>query len=150
MMARSTTRSNQKPDTLMQDRISQSCRNLLRRTAGPYIRVKTRLLLGYRYVSFRRLRTCRLLGLPGLFANFTYDDVRNLVLDPVVAEIRNSPDPFRSSRGHNAVIFSHRKSDADAALTFNPSRDHGTVCVRPDIEFDPLPCKSRLCLAECA
>src|SRR5271157_4551228 len=37
MMARSTTRSNQKPDTLMQDHINQSCRNLLRRTAGPYI-----------------------------------------------------------------------------------------------------------------
>ena len=35
IMARSTICSNLKPDTLMQDRISQSCRNLLRRTAGP-------------------------------------------------------------------------------------------------------------------
>ena len=36
MMARSTNRSNQRPDTLMQDRNTTSP-NLLRRTAGPYI-----------------------------------------------------------------------------------------------------------------
>jgi hypothetical protein len=35
MMARST-RSNQRPDTLMQDRICQIDENLLQRTAGPY------------------------------------------------------------------------------------------------------------------
>ena len=40
MMARSTTRSNRRPDTLMQDRICQIDENLLHRTAGPYIRVK--------------------------------------------------------------------------------------------------------------
>ena len=40
MVARSTTRSNQRPDTLMQDRIRQIRRNLLRCTAGPYMRVK--------------------------------------------------------------------------------------------------------------
>src|SRR5262245_61533760 len=39
MMARSTNRSNQRPDTLMQDRKPPDRRNLLRRTAGPYIRV---------------------------------------------------------------------------------------------------------------
>ena len=37
MMARSTTRSNQRPDTLMQDRSPPDRRSLLRRTAGPYI-----------------------------------------------------------------------------------------------------------------
>ena len=41
MMARST-RSNRKPDTLMQDRISQSRGNLLHRTAGPYIGANNR------------------------------------------------------------------------------------------------------------
>jgi len=35
MMARSTTRSNQRPDTLMQDRSPTGRRRLLRRTAGP-------------------------------------------------------------------------------------------------------------------
>jgi hypothetical protein len=39
MMARSTTCSNQRPDTLMQDRICRIDENLLQRTAGPYIRV---------------------------------------------------------------------------------------------------------------
>ena len=39
MMARSTTRSKQRPDTLMQDRTAGSTKNLLQRTAGPYIRV---------------------------------------------------------------------------------------------------------------
>src|SRR6516225_5412154 len=38
MMARSTTRSNQRPDTLMQDRTSANSEKvLLQRTAGPYI-----------------------------------------------------------------------------------------------------------------
>jgi hypothetical protein len=41
MMARSTTCSNQRPDTLMQDRICRIDENLLQRTAGPYIRVTT-------------------------------------------------------------------------------------------------------------
>src|SRR5262245_41862826 len=41
IMARSTTRSNQQPDTLMQDRTRQDRRNLLHRTAGPYIEVKS-------------------------------------------------------------------------------------------------------------
>ena len=36
MMARSSTRSNQKPDTLMQDRIRRIDENLLPRTAEPY------------------------------------------------------------------------------------------------------------------
>jgi len=40
MMARSTTSSNQRPDTLMQDRYRQLDEDLLRRTAGPYIGVK--------------------------------------------------------------------------------------------------------------
>ena len=40
MMARSTNRSNQRPDTLMQDRKRTDRRNLLQRTAGPYIRVR--------------------------------------------------------------------------------------------------------------
>jgi hypothetical protein len=34
--------SNQRPDTLMQDRICQIDENLLHRTAGPYIRVRLR------------------------------------------------------------------------------------------------------------
>jgi hypothetical protein len=39
-MARSTKGSNQRPDTLMQDRTSaNSMKVLLQRTAGPYIRV---------------------------------------------------------------------------------------------------------------
>src|SRR5262249_23012753 len=42
MMARSTTCSNQRPDTLMRDRICRIEENLLQRTAGPYIRVKLR------------------------------------------------------------------------------------------------------------
>jgi hypothetical protein len=37
MVARSTTRSNQRPDTLMQDRICRIDESLLQRTAGPYI-----------------------------------------------------------------------------------------------------------------
>jgi len=38
MMARSTTRSNQRPDTLMQDRTSANSEKvLLQRTAGPYM-----------------------------------------------------------------------------------------------------------------
>src|SRR5262245_5714276 len=41
MMARSTRGSNQRPDTLMQDRTSaNSMKVLLQRTAGPYIWVK--------------------------------------------------------------------------------------------------------------
>jgi len=39
MMARSTTRSNLRPDTLMQDRRRQFDEIFLQRTAGPYIRV---------------------------------------------------------------------------------------------------------------
>ncbi|MEH2470088.1 hypothetical protein V1281_000663 [Nitrobacteraceae bacterium AZCC 2161] len=39
MMARSTTRSNQRPDTLMQDRSRQFDEIFLQRAAGPYIRV---------------------------------------------------------------------------------------------------------------
>src|SRR5215472_4922258 len=42
MMARSTKSSNQRPDTLMQDRTSAvSIKVLLQRTAGPYMWVKT-------------------------------------------------------------------------------------------------------------
>ena len=37
IVARSTERSNQRPDTSMQDRIRQIVKNRLRRTAGPYI-----------------------------------------------------------------------------------------------------------------
>jgi hypothetical protein len=37
MMARSTTRSNLRPDTLMQDRRRQFDEIFLQRTAGPYI-----------------------------------------------------------------------------------------------------------------
>src|SRR5258708_21392074 len=39
-MARSTTCSNQRPDTLMQDRSPPARRNRLQRTVGPYIWVK--------------------------------------------------------------------------------------------------------------
>jgi hypothetical protein len=39
-MARSTTRSNQRPDTLMQDRHRQFDEIFLQRTAGPYMWVK--------------------------------------------------------------------------------------------------------------
>src|SRR5215813_1870747 len=43
MMARSAKNSNQRPDTLMQDRTSaNSMKVLLQRAAGPYIRVKLR------------------------------------------------------------------------------------------------------------
>ena len=41
MMARSMKCSNQRPDTLMQDRISHVDEKLLQRTAGPYIGVKS-------------------------------------------------------------------------------------------------------------
>ena len=37
MMARSTTRSKQRPNTLMQDRNCRIGENLLQRAAGPYI-----------------------------------------------------------------------------------------------------------------
>jgi DNA invertase Pin-like site-specific DNA recombinase len=40
MMARSTMRSKQRPDTLIQDRICWIGEKLVQRTAGPYIRVK--------------------------------------------------------------------------------------------------------------
>ena len=40
MMARSSNRSNQRPDTLMQDQSLQIDEILLQRTAGPYIGVK--------------------------------------------------------------------------------------------------------------
>jgi len=46
----------------------QDRRNLLHRTAGPYIRVKTRRLLCYRNVGFRQLRTFRRLGPPRQWA----------------------------------------------------------------------------------
>jgi len=39
MMARSTTRSNLRPDTLMQDRRRQFDEIFLQRTAGPYMGV---------------------------------------------------------------------------------------------------------------
>src|SRR5215510_6075463 len=42
MMARSTTRSTQRPDTLMQDRSYRIDENLLQRAAGPYMRVRGR------------------------------------------------------------------------------------------------------------
>src|SRR5882757_3036993 len=42
MMARSTTRSNLRPDTLMQDRRRQFDEIFLQRTAGPYMWVKLR------------------------------------------------------------------------------------------------------------
>jgi hypothetical protein len=71
MMARSTTCSNQRPDTLMQDRIRRIDEDLLRRTAGPYIRVMTDKTQsehnesGYRTladiradIAFRRLGPC--------------------------------------------------------------------------------------------
>jgi hypothetical protein len=41
MMAGSTTRSNQRPDTLMQDRHRQFDEIFLQRTAGPYKGVKS-------------------------------------------------------------------------------------------------------------
>jgi hypothetical protein len=44
MMARSTTRSNQRPDTLMQDRRRQFDEIFLQRAAGPYIGVKSAVL----------------------------------------------------------------------------------------------------------
>jgi hypothetical protein len=44
MMARSTKRSNQRPDTLMQDRRRQFDEIFLQRAAGPYIRVKSAIL----------------------------------------------------------------------------------------------------------
>src|SRR3984957_3351022 len=44
MMARSTTRSNQRPDTLMQDHHRQFDEIFLQRTAGPYIGVKSTTL----------------------------------------------------------------------------------------------------------
>src|SRR5262249_12780006 len=59
MMARSTRGSNQRPDTLMQDRTSaNSMKVLLQRTAGPYIWVKSRqsVLLGL-CPLYRRKRT---------------------------------------------------------------------------------------------
>jgi hypothetical protein len=40
IVARSTKRSNRRPDTLMQDRQPPNRRNFLRHTAGPYIGVK--------------------------------------------------------------------------------------------------------------
>jgi hypothetical protein len=49
--------SNRRPDTLMQDRISQDRRNLLHRTAGPYIRVKMRSPVQRSKVRFHQLRT---------------------------------------------------------------------------------------------
>jgi hypothetical protein len=39
MVARGTKRSNQRPDTLMQDRHPPNRKHFLRHTAGPYIRV---------------------------------------------------------------------------------------------------------------
>src|SRR4029077_1354284 len=44
MMARSTPRSKQRPDTLTQDRICRIDENLLQRTAGPYIWVNRVIL----------------------------------------------------------------------------------------------------------
>jgi hypothetical protein len=58
MMARSKC-SNQRPDTLMQDRSPPARRNLLQRTAGPYIGVKSAGLTPHRplpvYPNQRRL-----------------------------------------------------------------------------------------------
>src|SRR5215468_9900962 len=59
MMARSTTCSNQRPDTLMQDRICRIEENLLQRTAGPYIWVKSRSRVNQRSVGRPILRDGR-------------------------------------------------------------------------------------------
>src|SRR5258708_24941692 len=59
MMARSKC-SNQRPDTLMQDRSPPARRNHLQRTAGPYIRVKTGGRDGaIRFPVYPRQPTCR-------------------------------------------------------------------------------------------
>src|SRR4029077_10404579 len=58
MMARSTTRSNQRPDKLMQDRRRQFDEIFLQRTAGPYIRVnRVGSAVGQRLPVFRRKQT---------------------------------------------------------------------------------------------
>src|ERR1700686_4714076 len=60
MMARSTTRSNQRPDTLMQDRHRQFDEIFLQRTAGPYIRVnRVTLAVSRSLPVYTQLRTCR-------------------------------------------------------------------------------------------
>jgi hypothetical protein len=57
--------------------------------------------------SHRAESQCELGGLlPGLFANFTYDDVRDPVLDPVAAETGNSPIRFgQIAVGHHDVVM---------------------------------------------
>src|SRR5437763_3110293 len=51
MMARSTA-SNQRPDTLMQDRLPPALRIFLQRTAGPYIGSQTDLTAPKCYVRY--------------------------------------------------------------------------------------------------
>jgi hypothetical protein len=89
MMARSTTRSNQRPDTLMQDRRRQFDEIFLRRTAGPYSRVKLRSL------------TVRPAGLfsppePGIDAK-----------QPAVACDARPVDEFNPNRGREGKAQSH-------------------------------------------
>src|SRR4029450_6969190 len=53
MMARSPSSSNQRPDTLMQDRSPLTRRTLLQRTAGPYIGSKGEVSSNIGRVCFR-------------------------------------------------------------------------------------------------
>ena len=69
-----------------------------------------------------------LLSLPGSFANLVYDGLRNRTFDAVVVKITNFAGSFRA-RQQDAVILSYRKSDAEASLGSDPSRDYGAVCV---------------------
>src|SRR5262249_27630614 len=67
-------------------------------------------------------------SLSGLFTNFAYDGLCHRAFDAVVVEITNFASSFRA-RQPDAVILSYRKSDAEASLTSDPSRDDGAVCV---------------------
>jgi hypothetical protein len=64
MMTQSTTRSNQRPDTLMQGQSPQIDENLLRRTAGPYIRVKGCLSKDVGITAGLPQNSCRLTATP--------------------------------------------------------------------------------------
>src|SRR5476649_2872834 len=122
MMARSTTRSNQRPDTLMQDRHRQFDEIFLQRTAGPYIRVNRAGLTSRRPLPFYHPQSTDIIR-PGLLIR--------LVPEAEVAVVRQTswptirPPPRLSKFGAIFELFqlspagAHRNGEASAGGASN-------------------------------
>ena len=87
-------------------------------------------------------------SLSGLFTNFAYDGLRHRAFDAVVVEITYFAGSFRA-RQPDAVILSYRKSDSEASLTSDPSRDDDAVCISLDTGFLDFTAKLKTRLVRC-